>query len=314
MSVEVRGAGQPAPSVVAAAVVFDRSGRVLLSHLRAIDIWAIPEILVRAGELPQEALRLAVRDWCGLPSCSEALAGAFVAPDGRLVLAFTCALGEGAPVATAAADTHLYFPIELGPVNLAPRHLHLVREVASQRSLGLVGRLPGPPGPEFLRRLRQGERPWRRPSPPADVRAWAEDILDRLAAASGRDRIPLLVRLGELLAAAGEEDAAVRAFRAAADLALRVGDRRLHIDAGLKAGAGSDLDAWRWVSELTGVGETENLDLPFRRLADHALARSRWQEAEAYGLRAVALTGDPRLAAGVRRRLGSRLASLEQAV
>ncbi|HEY7704439.1 MAG TPA: hypothetical protein VID03_06360 [Acidimicrobiia bacterium] len=312
MSVEVRGAGQPA--LVAAAVVFDRFGRVMLSHLRQVDLWAVPEVVVRVGELPQEALRVAVRDWCGLGSRFEELAGAFVAPDGRLVLAFRCGLDDGVPVATAIADIHLMLPVELGPINVSPRHMHLVREVASRRSDGIVGRLPGPPGPEFLRRLRQGERQWRRPRPSADLGTWAEDVLEQLSLASGGDRVPLLIRLGELLAAAGEDEASSRTFQSAVTLSERLGERRLQIDATLKRDAATDLSAWQWVDELTAQQETANLDLPFRRLADHALARNRAQEAEAYGLRAVTLTADPQLAAGMRRRLESRLyGSLEQA-
>jgi hypothetical protein len=124
----------------------------------------------------------------------------------------------------------------------------------------------------------------------------------------------LLIRLGELLAAAGEDEAASRTFQSAVTLSERLGERRLQIDATLKRDAATDLSAWQWVDELTAQQETANLDLPFRRLADHALARNRTQEAEAYGLRAVTLTADPQLAAGMRRRLESRLyGSLEQA-
>jgi hypothetical protein len=145
------------------------------------------------------------------------------------------------------------------------------------------------------------------------VTLWAEDVLDRLTVAAGRDRIPLMIRLGDLLAAAGEEEAAARAFQAAADSAVRLGERRHHIDASLRRDAATDLVAWQWVSDLTLQEESINLDLPFRRLAEYALSRNRSQEAEAYGLRAVTLSDDPQLAAGVRRRLDTLYGNLEQA-
>ena len=125
------------PVPAAAAVCFDRQGRVLLGR-RAVDpgagLWDLPGGFLHESELPLDALRREIREETGLAIEPVAFLGCWLEPyDGRIVLSltFTVRVDGEATAADDLVEVRWFAPAELPqPQELAFRHYPEVLSVA----------------------------------------------------------------------------------------------------------------------------------------------------------------------------------------
>lgn len=106
-------------SIGAFAIIFDESGKVLLSHRPDLDIWNLPGGGVETRELPTEAVIREVKEETGLDVVIERLVGVYGKVDkDEIVFAFVCRVAGGQLALSDEADQHCFFAVGQIPANM----------------------------------------------------------------------------------------------------------------------------------------------------------------------------------------------------
>ncbi len=121
-------------AVSAFVVIFDKKGRVLLSHRRTLDVWNLPGGSVEFGELPTDAAIREVKEETGLKIKIEELVGVYGQPDKeKLSFVFMGKIDGGKLKQTKEADMHRFFKLKQVPKNTIPKHIRRVRDAANNK-------------------------------------------------------------------------------------------------------------------------------------------------------------------------------------
>jgi ADP-ribose pyrophosphatase YjhB (NUDIX family) len=119
-------------SIGAFVVIFDKKGRVLLSHRRDLDLWNLPGGSVESGELPTAAAVRETREETGLKIKLKDLVGIYGKPHrDEFVFVFTAKVVGGKLKNTAEADANRYFKVNKLPENTIPKHVGRIKDAAS---------------------------------------------------------------------------------------------------------------------------------------------------------------------------------------
>jgi ADP-ribose pyrophosphatase YjhB (NUDIX family) len=138
-------------NIGAFVVIFDKKGRVLLSHRRDLDIWNLPGGGVENGELPDEAAIRETREETGLKVKIKGLVGVYGKPH-RDELAFVI-IGKvvgGKLMVTAESDKNFYLKIKKIPVNTIPKHVERIQDAEKNHDKALFRCQHSLSAPEWL--------------------------------------------------------------------------------------------------------------------------------------------------------------------
>jgi 8-oxo-dGTP diphosphatase len=115
-------------------VIFDKKGRVLLSHRRDLDIWNLPGGGVEDGELPDEAAIRETLEETGLKVKIKDLVGIYGKPHrDEIAFVFIGKIVGGNLMVTAESDDSRYFTIKKIPVNTIPKHVERILDAEKNR-------------------------------------------------------------------------------------------------------------------------------------------------------------------------------------
>ena len=115
-------------------VIFDKKGRVLLSHRRDLDIWNLPGGGVEDGELPDEAAIRETLEETGLKVKIKDLVGIYGKPHrDEIAFVFIGRIVGGNLMVTAESDDSRFFKIKNIPVNTIPKHIERILDAEKNR-------------------------------------------------------------------------------------------------------------------------------------------------------------------------------------
>jgi ADP-ribose pyrophosphatase YjhB (NUDIX family) len=141
-------------NVAAFVVIFDKKGRVLLSHRRDLDLWNLPGGKVESGEMPIEAAIRETKEETGLKVKIKELVGVYgKSKRDEMVFLFQGKIKGGKLKKTAEADQHKFFKIKKLPVNTIPKHKERILDAVKKRSEPVFTRQKGPSGRDLLKKL-----------------------------------------------------------------------------------------------------------------------------------------------------------------
>lgn len=125
-------------NIGAFVVIFDKKGRVLLSHRRDLDIWNLPGGGVENGEFPDEAAIRETREETGLKVRIKELVGIYGKPHrDELAFVFVGKVVGGKLKVTAESDKNRYFKIKKIPINTIPKHVERIRDAEKNQDKAL---------------------------------------------------------------------------------------------------------------------------------------------------------------------------------
>ena len=141
-------------SVGAFVVIFDKKGRVLLSHRRDLDLWNLPGGQVEHGELPTEAAVRETREETGLKIKIRNLVGVYGKPDkDEIIFLFRGKIKGGELKKTSEADGHRFFKIKKMPENTIPKHKERVLDAVKKLEEPIFSRQESVSGRELIKKL-----------------------------------------------------------------------------------------------------------------------------------------------------------------
>ena len=141
-------------SVGAFVVIFDKKGRVLLSHRRDLDLWNLPGGQVEHGELPTEAAVRETREETGLKIKIRNLVGVYGKPDkDEIIFLFRGKIKGGELKKTSEADSHRFFKIKKMPENTIPKHKERVLDAVKKLEEPIFSRQESVSGRELIKKL-----------------------------------------------------------------------------------------------------------------------------------------------------------------
>lgn len=141
-------------SIGAFAIIFDKEGRILLSHRLDLDIWNLPGGKVENGELPNEAVIRETKEETGLDIEVEKLVGIYGKKyKNEIVFSFKCKVIGGVLRITKEADKHEYFEIENIPVNTIPKQVERIKDANNSYSQPIFRIQDSPSTKEYLKTI-----------------------------------------------------------------------------------------------------------------------------------------------------------------
>ena len=141
-------------SVGAFVVIFDKKGRVLLSHRRDLDLWNLPGGQMEHGELPTEAAVRETREETGLKIKIRNLVGVYGKPDkDEIIFLFRGKIKGGELKKTSEADGHRFFKIKKMPENTIPKHKERVLDAVKMLEDPIFSRQESVSGRELIKKL-----------------------------------------------------------------------------------------------------------------------------------------------------------------
>jgi len=142
-------------NVAAFVVIFDKKGRILLSHRRDLDLWNLPGGGVESGELPIETAVRETREETGLKVKIKELIGVYgKSKRDEVVFLFRGRIKGGELKKTSEADKHKFFKINKIPENTIPKHKERILDAVKKRSNPVFTRQEGMSGRELLKKLK----------------------------------------------------------------------------------------------------------------------------------------------------------------
>lgn len=143
-------------SVAAFVVIFDKKGRVLLSHRRDLDLWNLPGGGVKSGELPNEAAIRETREETGLKIKIKELIGIYgKTKRDEIVFLFRGKIKGGELKTTSEADQHKFFKINKLPENTIPKHKERILDTIQEKGEPFFTRQESISGRELVKRLKK---------------------------------------------------------------------------------------------------------------------------------------------------------------
>ena len=137
-------------------VIFDKKGRVLLSHRRDLDVWNLPGGSIKIGELPTDAAIRETKEETGLKIRIEDLVGVYGQPDKeKLSFVFLGTIEGGKLVKTNEADLHRFFKLKKVPKNTIPKHIRRVRDAAEDKDQPIFHQKKYLSTRKFLKKLKK---------------------------------------------------------------------------------------------------------------------------------------------------------------
>lgn len=141
-------------TVAAFVVIFDKKGRVLLSHRRDLDLWNLPGGGVESGELPIEAAIRETREETGLKIKIKGLIGVYGKTNrDEVVFLFRGKIKGGELKKTSEADQHKFFKIKKIPENTIPKHKERIMDAVKENADPVFTRQEGLSGQDLLKKL-----------------------------------------------------------------------------------------------------------------------------------------------------------------
>jgi ADP-ribose pyrophosphatase YjhB (NUDIX family) len=114
-------------------VIRDKKDRVLLSHRRDLDVWALPGGHVKEGELPTQAAARETKEETGLKIKIKGLVGIYKQKKiNRFDFVFLGKAKGGKPIKTKTADKHRFFKLNRIPDNTLPKHLEQIQDAVHE--------------------------------------------------------------------------------------------------------------------------------------------------------------------------------------
>jgi 8-oxo-dGTP diphosphatase len=137
----------PTHRVGAFAVIFDDSGRVLLSRRVDSGWWNLPGGGVEPWESVSEGVVREVREETGLEVEAGRLIGVYSKPQKHeVVVVFECQIKGGTITSTEEADHHEWFaPDALPTENFLPKHRERVDDALKRQSAAVIKDQRQPP-------------------------------------------------------------------------------------------------------------------------------------------------------------------------
>jgi ADP-ribose pyrophosphatase YjhB (NUDIX family) len=121
-------------NISAFVVIFDKKGRVLLSHRRDLDVWNLPGGTVEFGERPTHTAVRETKEETGLKIKIKELVGVYGQPDKeKFSFVFLGQIKGGKLKKTKEADGHRFFKIKKVPKNTIPKHIRRVQDAAENK-------------------------------------------------------------------------------------------------------------------------------------------------------------------------------------
>lgn len=118
-------------AISAFVVIFDKKGRVLLSHRRDLDVWNLPGGSVEFGELPTDAAIRETKEETGLEVEIKELVGVYGQTDKEILsFVFLGKINGGKLKKSKEADMHHFFKLKKVPKNTIPKHFRRVLDAA----------------------------------------------------------------------------------------------------------------------------------------------------------------------------------------
>ena len=122
-------------NISAFVVIFDKKGRVLLSHRRGLDVWNLPGGSVEFGELPTDAAIRETKEETGLNITIKELVGVYSQPDKeKFAFVFLGKIKGGKLKKSKEADGHRFFKLKKVPKNTIPKHIRRVQDAANNNN------------------------------------------------------------------------------------------------------------------------------------------------------------------------------------
>ncbi len=141
-------------NIAAFVVIFDRNGRVLLSHRRDLKIWNLPGGGVESGELPNEAAIRETREETGLKIKITRFVGLYGKPHrDEYAFVYTAKVVGGKLKKTDEAKEHAYFKLKKLPENTIPKHVERIQDAAKKFSKPVFRWQDSPSAREWLKTL-----------------------------------------------------------------------------------------------------------------------------------------------------------------
>ena len=140
------------------AVIFDKSGRVLLSHRRDLDIWNLPGGGLESGELPPQAAIRETLEETGLKIKIKRLVGVYGKPyRNELVFVFTAKVVGGKIQRSSESDETRFFNLKRIPENTIPKHVERIQDVVANHTKPRFRWQESPSAREWLKDLGKSE-------------------------------------------------------------------------------------------------------------------------------------------------------------
>ncbi len=139
-------------------VIFDKAGRVLLSHRRDLDIWNLPGGGLESGELPPQAAIRETLEETGLKIKIKRLVGVYGKPyRNELVFVFTAKVVGGKIQRSPEADETRFFNLKRIPENTIPKHVERIQDAVEKHTKPRFRWQESPSAREWLKDLSESE-------------------------------------------------------------------------------------------------------------------------------------------------------------
>ncbi len=139
-------------------VIFDKAGRVLLSHRRDLDIWNLPGGGLESGELPPQAAIRETLEETGLKIKIKRLVGVYGKPyRNELVFVFTAKVVGGKIQRSPEADETRFFNLKRIPENTIPKHVERIQDAIENHTKPRFRWQESPSAREWLKDLSESE-------------------------------------------------------------------------------------------------------------------------------------------------------------